>query len=149
MQSNVIIACDFSQEKQLFDFLKKFKNEKLFLKIGYELFFKFGESVVLKIKQMNHRIFLDLKLLDIPNTVEHGVSNLMKFQPDLLSIHASGGIEMMKAALRGVGKHKTQLVAVTQLTSLSPTVLKKELLINKDLSGVVQHYASNAHTAKI
>jgi orotidine-5'-phosphate decarboxylase len=92
---------------------------------------------------------LDLKLLDIPNTVEHGVSNLMKFEPNLLSIHASGGIEMMKAALRGVGKYKTKLVAVTQLTSLSSTVLKNELLIDKDISSVVLQYARNAYTAGI
>ena len=148
---DVIIACDFKNKEDLFEFLKPFEGLNPFLKIGMEIFYKEGPSLVKELKQMGCKIFLDLKLHDIPNTVEKAMRNLGELGVEITNCHAAGGIEMMRAARRGldnsdVGKN-TKLIAVTQLTSISQEALEKELLIEKPLPEVVKTYALNAKTA--
>ena len=147
MNNNVIIACDFDTEKELDSFLKKFKGTKPFIKIGYQLFYTIGVAGVKKYKKLGYKIFLDLKLHDIPNTVMQGVKNLAKLGVDMLTIHAAGGIEMMKAAKKYA--NKTKLLAVTMLTSVSEKILNKELLIKQPLKNVVLAYAKNAKKANM
>ena len=151
MKREVIIACDFSSQEQVLTFLDQFTEEKPFVKIGMELFYAEGPEMVREIKRRGHKIFLDLKLHDIPNTVEKAMRNIAKLGVEITNVHAAGGIEMMKAARRGLdstveGK-KTELIAVTQLTSTSQEVLEKELLIEKPLNEVVKQYALNAKAA--
>ena len=148
---DVIIACDFKNKEDLFEFLKPFEGLNPFLKIGMEIFYKEGPQLVKTLKEMGCKIFLDLKLHDIPNTVESAMRNLSELGAEIVNCHAAGGIEMMKAARRGLdateaGKN-TQLIAVTQLTSISQEALEKELLIEKPLPEVVKTYALNAKTA--
>ena len=148
---DVIIACDFKNKEELFEFLKPFDGLNPFLKIGMEIFYKEGPQLVKTLKQMGCKIFLDLKLHDIPNTVEKAMRNLGELGVEITNCHAAGGIEMMRAARRGLdateaGKN-TQLIAVTQLTSISQEALEKELLIEKPLPEVVKTYALNAKTA--
>ena len=148
---DVIIACDFKNKEELFEFLKPFDGLNPFLKIGMEIFYKEGPQLVKTLKEMGCKIFLDLKLHDIPNTVEKAMRNLGELGVEITNCHAAGGIEMMRAARRGLdateaGKN-TQLIAVTQLTSISQDALEKELLIEKPLPEVVKTYASNAKTA--
>ncbi|MBR4495770.1 MAG: orotidine-5'-phosphate decarboxylase [Acholeplasmatales bacterium] len=148
---DVIIACDFKNKEDLFEFLKPFKGKNPYLKIGMEIFYKEGPTLVKELKEMGFKIFLDLKLHDIPNTVEKAMKNLSSLGVDIVNVHSEGGIEMMKAARRGLdsteaGK-KTKLIAVTILTSISNEILKNELLVDADVSLVVKKYASNAKEA--
>ena len=151
MGKDVIIACDFKNREELFKFLEPFKGLNPFLKIGMEIFYKEGPELVRELKQKGCKIFLDLKLHDIPNTVEKAMRNISELGVEIVNCHAAGGIEMMKAARRGLdhteeGK-KSELIAVTQLTSISQETLEKELLIEKPLPEVVKTYALNAKTA--
>ncbi len=151
MGKNVIIACDFKNKEELFSFLRPFEGLNPFLKIGMEIFYKEGPELVKELKKMGCKIFLDLKLHDIPNTVEKAMRNIAELGVEITNIHAAGGIEMMKAARRGldfneVGKN-TELIAVTQLTSISQEALENELLIEKPLKEVVKKYAENAREA--
>ena len=151
MGKDVIIACDFKNREELFKFLEPFKGLNPFLKIGMEIFYKEGPQLVKDLKAQGCRIFLDLKLHDIPNTVESAMRNLSELGVEITNCHAAGGIAMMKAARRGLdateqGK-KTELIAVTQLTSISQESLEKELLIKENLADVVRHYALNAKEA--
>ena len=148
---DVIIACDFSSQEELFEFLRPFEGYDPYLKIGMELFYKEGPGLVKKLKKMGFKIFLDLKLHDIPNTVEKAMRNIGELGVEITNLHAAGGIKMMEAARRGLdasesGK-KTRLIAVTQLTSTSQEILEKELLIEKPISEVVKKYAQNAKQA--
>ena len=151
MGKDVIIACDFKNKEELLNFLKSFKGLNPFLKIGMEIFYKEGPQLVRELKEQGCKIFLDLKLHDIPNTVEKAMRNLSELGVEIVNCHAAGGIEMMKAARRGLdateqGK-KSELIAVTQLTSISQEKLEKELLIEKPLPEVVKTYALNAKEA--
>lgn len=148
---DVIIACDFKNQEDLFNFLKPFDGLNPFLKIGMEIFYKEGPELVRKLKAKGCKIFLDLKLHDIPNTVEKAMRNLAELGVEITNVHAAGGIKMMEAARRGLdstelGKN-TKLIAVTQLTSISQEALEQELLIEKPLAEVVKAYALNAKTA--
>ena len=151
MGKDVIIACDFKNKEELFKFLEPFKGLNPFLKIGMEIFYKEGPQLVRDLKAQGCKIFLDLKLHDIPNTVEKAMRNLSELGAEIVNCHAAGGIEMMKAARRGLdateeGK-KSELIAVTQLTSISQEALENELLIEKPLPEVVRQYALNAKAA--
>ena len=151
MNRDVIIACDFKNKEELFEFLVPFDGLNPFLKIGMEIFYKEGPELVKTLKANGCKIFLDLKLHDIPNTVEKAMRNIGELGVEITNLHAAGGIEMMKAARRGLdytetGK-STQLIAVTQLTSTSQEVLENELLINKPMAEVVKTYALNAKAA--
>ena len=151
MGKDVIIACDFKNKEELLNFLKPFEGLNPFLKIGMEIFYKEGPQLVRELKAQGCKIFLDLKLHDIPNTVEKAMRNLSELGVEIINCHAAGGIEMMKAARRGLdateqGK-KSELIAVTQLTSISQEALEKELLIEKPLPEVVKQYALNAKVA--
>lgn len=148
MNNNVIVACDFSSFNELNVFLKSLKNEKPFLKIGYQLFFKIGKEGVKDLKNRGYKIFLDLKLHDIPNTVYQGVKSLADLKVDMLTVHAAGGIEMMKRAKLAAGKN-LKILAVTQLTSTDSKMLKKEILINEDINKVILQYAINAKKAGV
>lgn len=148
---DVIIACDFKCKEDLFEFLKPFKGLNPYLKIGMEIFYKEGPALVKKLHEDGFKIFLDLKLHDIPNTVEKAMKNLGELGVEITNVHAEGGIEMMKAARRGLdstetGKN-TKLIAVTILTSISQEILENELLIKQPLADVVKTYANNAKTA--
>jgi orotidine-5'-phosphate decarboxylase len=148
---DVIIACDFKNQDDLFEFLKPFDGLNPFLKIGMEIFYKEGPQLVKKLKDMGCKIFLDLKLHDIPNTVEKAMKNIAQLGVEITNVHAAGGIKMMEAARRGLdsveeGKN-TKLIAVTQLTSISQEALENELMINHPLNEVVKQYALNAKTA--
>ena len=148
---DVIIACDFSNKEKLYDFLVPFEGLNPYLKLGMEIIYKEGPQLVKELHDKGFKIFLDLKLHDIPNTVEKAMKNIGTLGVEITNLHAAGGIEMMKAARRGLdsteeGK-KTKLIAVTQLTSTSQEVLEKELLNEKPLNEVVKQYALNAKTA--
>lgn len=150
MSKDVIIACDFKSKDEVFNFLDLFTEEKPFIKIGMELYYSEGPDIVREIKKRGHKIFLDLKLNDIPNTVEKSMSVLANLDVDICNLHASGGIKMMKAAIRGLTREdgsRPMLIAVTQLTSISEEVMQNELLINKPLDQVVMKYAENAKIA--
>ena len=143
MGKDVIIACDFKNKSETLKFLSLFKKHKPFVKIGMELFYAEGPSIVKEIKKRGHKIFLDLKLHDIPNTVRKSMSVLSKLNVDMINCHASGTKAMMKAAREGLG-NKTKLIAVTQLTSTDQKAMEQDLLIKNDLNKVVMHYAKNA-----
>ena len=150
MSKDVIIACDFKSKDEVFNFLDLFTEEKPFIKIGMELYYSEGPDIVREIKKRGHKIFLDLKLHDIPNTVEKSMSVLANLDVDICNLHASGGIKMMEAAIRGLTREdgsRPMLIAVTQLTSISEEVMQNELLINKPLDEVVMKYAENAKVA--
>lgn len=151
MAKDVIVACDFSSREQVLDFLDKFKgHRKPFVKIGMELFYGAGPEIVREIKRRGHRIFLDLKLHDIPNTVRKTMKVLSELDVDMTNLHAAGTIEMMRAALEGLMRPdgtRPILIAVTQLTSTSEERMKEELLIDAPLPEVVKKYASNAREA--
>ncbi|MBO5067204.1 MAG: orotidine-5'-phosphate decarboxylase [Clostridia bacterium] len=147
MKKDVIIACDFNGKEQLFDFLDKFKEEKPYLKVGMELFYAGGVEIVKEIKRRGHKIFLDLKLHDIPNTVKKSMAVLSGYDVDMVNLHASGGSVMMKGALEGLTRAdgtRPLLIAVTQLTSTNQELMTNELLIDKPLDEVVMSYAENA-----
>ena len=150
MNRDVIIACDFSSAAETYAFLDKFQDEKPFLKIGMELFYAEGPAIVREIKRRGHRIFLDLKLHDIPNTVKKSMSVLSRLDVDMCNLHAAGTIEMMKAALEGLTRPdgtRPLLIAVTQLTSTSEERMRNDLLIDHNINDVVVHYAKNAKVA--
>lgn len=141
-----IIALDFSSKEQVEKFLAQF-DDPLFVKVGMELFYQEGPELVKMIKSMGHQIFLDLKLHDIPNTVEAAMRGLAKLGVDLTNVHAAGGLEMMKAAKRGLAGSATQLIAVTQLTSTDETQMHEDQLIYVSLEESVLHYAKQAKRA--
>ena len=150
MGKDVIIACDFSSKEDTMAFLGKFKEESLYLKIGMELYYAEGPEIVREIKRRGHKIFLDLKLHDIPNTVMKAMNVLSKLDVDMCNLHASGTVPMMEAALKGLVREdgtRPLLIAVTQLTSTSEERMKEDLLINAPLNETVLHYASNAKKA--
>ena len=150
MGKDVIVACDFATKKQVMDFLDLFKEEKPFVKIGMELFYAEGPEIVREIKKRGHKIFLDLKLHDIPNTVKKSMSVLRNLDVDMTNLHASGTIPMMQGALEGLTREdgtRPILIAVTQLTSTSEETMKADLLINEPIDKVVMHYAENAKKA--
>lgn len=150
--SRVIIALDFNTKEEVKRFLEKFKDESLYVKVGMELFYSEGIEMVKMIKEMGHHIFLDLKLHDIPNTVKSAMKVLAKLDVDMINVHSSGSVAMMKAAIEGLeeGKtsdHRPKCIAVTCLTSLDQEVLDQELLIHENLNDVVLKWASNAKEA--
>ena len=150
MGKDVIIACDFASADDTFKFLDKFTEEKPFVKIGMELFYAEGPSIVREIKRRGHKIFLDLKLHDIPNTVKKSMAVLSKLDVDMTNLHAAGTIDMMKAALEGLTREdgtRPLLIAVTQLTSTSEERMQKELLINASINDTIVKYAQNAKVA--
>lgn len=152
MNRDVIIACDFDSQEELFEFLDKFEDveRKPFLKVGMELFYGAGPQIVNEIKARGHRIFLDLKLHDIPQTVKKTMRVLSQLDVDLTNLHCGGGIAMMRAALEGLTREdgtRPLLIGVTQLTSTSQTTLENELLIHQPIEQVVTTYAANAKEA--
>ena len=150
MGKDVIIACDFSNKEETLNFLDLFKDEKPYVKIGMELFYGAGPEIVKEIKKRGHKIFLDLKLCDIPNTVMKAMKVLSELDVDMCNLHASGTIPMMEAAIKGLTRAdgtRPLLIAVTQLTSTSEEVMKRDLLIDEKLDKVVMHYANNAKIA--
>jgi len=150
MGRDVIIACDFAGKQEVIDFLDKFQEEKLFVKIGMELFYAAGPEIVREIKARGHKIFLDLKLHDIPNTVKKAMAVLSQMDVDICNLHASGTIAMMEAAIEGLTRPdgtRPLLIAVTQLTSTDQTRMENDLLIKEPIDKVVLHYAQNAKKA--
>ena len=150
MGKDVIIACDFAGKKEVLDFLDKFTGRKPFVKIGMELFYAEGPEIVKEIKARGHKIFLDLKLHDIPNTVKKAMSVLSRLDVDMCNLHAGGTVAMMEAAIEGLTRPdgtRPMLIAVTQLTSTSQERMENDLLISKPLDEVVMHYALNAKKA--
>jgi len=156
LQKEIIIACDFASKKELYAFLAPFEKAGLkpFLKIGMELFYREGPAIVEELKAKGAKIFLDLKLHDIPNTVGNAMKNIGRLGVEITNLHAAGGIAMMKAARKGldegaaaVGAKSPILLAITQLTSIDDAALKDELLISSPLKNTVIHYAKNAKTA--
>ena len=147
MGKDVIIACDFASADAAFAFLDKFENEKPFVKIGMELYYAEGPSIVKKIKERGHKIFLDLKLHDIPNTVKKSMAVLSSLDVDMTNLHAAGTSAMMTAALEGLTRPdgtRPLLIAVTQLTSTDEERMRNELLIDQPIGEVVMKYAENA-----
>ena len=150
MGKDVIIACDFASADETFAFLNRFTEEKPFVKIGMELFYAAGPDIVRKLKARGHKIFLDLKLHDIPNTVKKAMSVLSGLEADICNLHAAGGLDMMRAAIDGLTRKdgsRPLLIAVTQLTSIDQQRMEKELLIGWPLEEVVLQYAANAKNA--
>ena len=150
MGKDVIIACDFSSKEQVFSFLDKFTGKKPFVKIGMELFYAEGPQIVREIKARGHKIFLDLKLHDIPNTVKKSMAVLSGLDVDMTNLHAAGTINMMTAALEGLTREdgtRPILIAVTQLTSTDQETMENDLLIKEPIDQVVLHYAENAARA--
>ena len=147
MGKDVIIACDFASAEKTFEFLDKFTGKKPFVKIGMELFYAEGPDIVREIKKRGHKIFLDLKLHDIPNTVKKTMSVLSGLDVDITNLHASGTCRMMEAALEGLTRPdgtRPLLIAVTQLTSTDRQSMEEDLLIREPIDKVVMHYALNA-----
>ena len=147
---DVIIACDFSSKEQTLNFLDKFTGRKPFVKIGMELFYAEGPEIVRTIKERGHRIFLDLKLHDIPNTVKKAMSVLRNLDVDMTNVHAAGTVDMMKAAIEGLTREdgtRPLLIAVTQLTSTSEERMQKEMLIGASINDTIVKYAENAKAA--
>ena len=152
MGKDVIIACDFDSKEKVFAFLDKFENEarKPFVKIGMELYYAEGPEIVKEIKRRGHKIFLDLKLHDIPNTVKKSMAVLSRLDVDMTNLHASGTIPMMQAAIEGLTRPdgtRPILIAVTQLTSTDEETMRRDLLIDHPVADVVMHYAKNAKAA--
>ena len=150
MGKDVIIACDFATREQTLTFLDRFPGRKPFVKIGMELFYAEGPAIVREIRERGHKIFLDLKLHDIPNTVKKAMSVLRDLDVDITNLHAAGTIPMMEAALEGLTRpdgSRPLLIAVTQLTSTDQAAMERDLWIEKPLDQVVMHYAENARKA--
>ncbi|MBE7024448.1 MAG: orotidine-5'-phosphate decarboxylase [Ruminococcaceae bacterium] len=150
MGKDVIIACDFDSAEKCLAFLDKFEGKKPFVKIGMELFYGAGPDIVRQIKERGHKIFLDLKLCDIPNTVKKSMAVLSRLDVDMTNLHAFGTIPMMEAAIEGLTRPdgtRPILIAVTQLTSTDEAHMKSDLLINEPIDKVVMHYAQNAKVA--
>ena len=150
MGRDVIIACDFASAEATFAFLDKFQGKKPFVKIGMELFYAEGPEIVREIKKRGHKIFLDLKLHDIPNTVKKAMAVLSRLDVDMTNLHAGGTGRMMEAAIEGLTREdgtRPILIAVTQLTSTDEETMKRDLLIDKPIADVVMHYAKTAKAA--
>ena len=150
MGKDVIVACDFSSKEQVFAFLDKFTGRKPFVKIGMELYYAEGPEIVRQIKARGHKIFLDLKLHDIPNTVKKAMAVLSGLDVDMCNVHAAGTSAMMQAALEGLTRpdgSRPLLIAVTQLTSTDEDSMRRELLIDRPLDQVVMSYAQTAREA--
>ena len=150
MGKDVIVACDFASAEQTFAFLAKFTGRKPFVKIGMELYYAEGPSIVREIKARGHKIFLDLKLHDIPNTVKKAMAVLRNLDVDITNLHAAGATAMMKGALEGLTREdgtRPLLIAVTQLTSTDQEALEKDILIKEPIDEVVMHYAQTAKNA--
>lgn len=150
MAKDVIVACDFASEEETMAFLNKFTEERPFVKIGMELYYACGPSIVKKIKDRGHPIFLDLKLHDIPNTVKKAMAVLSNLDVDICNLHAAGTTAMMKAALEGLTRPdgtRPLLIAVTQLTSTDQEAMERDLLIKEPIDQVVMHYALTAKNA--
>ena len=150
MGKDVIVACDFASKEQVFSFLDLFTDRKPFVKIGMELFYAEGPEIVKEIKARGHKIFLDLKLHDIPNTVKKSMAVLSRLDVDMTNLHAAGTITMMEGALEGLTRPdgtRPLLIAVTQLTSTDQERMENDLLIKEPIDKVVMHYASNAAKA--
>ena len=150
MGKDVIIACDFDSAEKTFAFLDKFTGRKPFVKIGMELYYAEGPSIVREIKKRGHKIFLDLKLHDIPNTVKKSMAVLSRLDVDMTNLHAAGTCRMMEAAIEGLTRPdgtRPLLIAVTQLTSTDQEAMENDLLIKEPLPEVVMHYAQNAKKA--
>ena len=150
MAKDVIIACDFSSQEETLKFLDQFTGRKPFVKIGMELFYGAGPQIVREIKNRGHRVFLDLKCHDIPNTVKKTMAVLSGLDADIVNLHASGTIPMMEAALEGLKRPdgtRPLLIAVTQLTSTDQETMERDLLIHEPIAEVVMHYAENAKKA--
>ena len=150
MGKDVIVACDFASAEKTYEFLDLFTERKPFVKIGMELFYAEGPQIVREIKKRGHKIFLDLKLHDIPNTVKKSMAVLSKLDVDITNLHASGTARMMEAALEGLTREdgtRPLLIAVTQLTSTDQESMENDLLIKEPIDKVVMHYAENAKKA--
>ena len=150
MAKDVIIACDFNSKEEVMNFLDKFQDEEPFLKIGMELYYAEGPGIVREIKERGHKIFLDLKLHDIPNTVKKAMAVLSNLDVDMCNVHAAGTKGMMSAAIEGLTRPdgtRPLLIAVTQLTSTSEEVMQQELWIEKPIDETVMHYAKNTMEA--
>ncbi len=150
MAKDVIIACDFSSKEQTLAFLNRFEGRKPFVKIGMELFYAEGPEIVREIKRRGHKIFLDLKLHDIPNTVKKAMAVLSRLDVDMCNVHAAGTVEMMRYAIEGLTREdgtRPLLIAVTQLTSTSEERMHDELLIDATINETIAHYADNARKA--
>ena len=150
MGKDVIIACDFASKETTLEFLDKFTDVKPFVKIGMELFYAEGPQIVREIKARGHKIFLDLKLHDIPNTVKKSMAVLSRLDVDMTNLHAAGTVSMMEAALEGLTRPdgtRPLLIAVTQLTSTDQERMENDLLIKEPIDKVVMHYANNAKIA--
>lgn len=150
MGKDVIIACDFASKADCLGFLDKFTGKKPFVKIGMELFYAEGPEIVRELKARGHKIFLDLKLHDIPNTVKKSMNVLSRLDVDMTNLHAAGTVSMMEAALEGLTRPdgtRPLLIAVTQLTSTDQERMENDLLIKEPIDKVVMHYASNAAKA--
>ena len=150
MGKDVIVACDFASAETTYAFLDRFTGRKPFVKIGMELFYAEGPSIVREIKERGHKIFLDLKLHDIPNTVKKAMTVLSSLDVDITNLHAAGTVAMMEAALEGLTRPdgtRPLLIAVTQLTSTDQTAMENDLWIREPIDRVVMHYAENAKKA--
>ena len=150
MNRDVIIACDFASKEEVMTFLNRFGDERPFVKIGMELYYSAGPDIVREIKERGHKIFLDLKLHDIPNTVKKSMNVLSRLGVDMTNLHAAGTVAMMEAAIEGLTRPdgtRPLLIAVTQLTSTGEDRMREELLINHPIDEVVMHYAANAKKA--
>lgn len=150
MGKDVIVACDFASKEQTLEFLDLFTDRKPFVKIGMELFYAEGPEIVREIKKRGHKIFLDLKLHDIPNTVKKAMAVLSKLDVDICNLHAAGTVRMMEAAIEGLTREdgtRPLLIAVTQLTSTDQESMENDLLIHEPIDKVVMHYAENAKKA--
>lgn len=150
MGKDVIIALDFSSAEEVYSFLDKFQDVKPFVKIGMELFYAEGPSIVREIKKRGHKIFLDLKLHDIPNTVKKAMSVLSRLDVDICNLHAAGSVPMMRAAVEGLTREdgsRPLLIAVTLLTSIDSEIMERDILIEKPIDSVIMQYAENARKA--
>ncbi len=150
MGKDVIVACDFASKADVLAFLDKFEGRKPFVKIGMELYYAEGPAIVKEIRARGHKIFLDLKLHDIPNTVKKAMKVLSNLDVDMTNLHAAGATTMMQAAIEGLTREdgtRPILIAVTQLTSTDQETLERDLLINKPIDEVVMHYALTAKNA--
>ena len=150
MGKDVIVACDFASAEQTFSFLDKFTGKKPFVKIGMELYYAEGPEIVRQIKARGHKIFLDLKLHDIPNTVKKAMAVLRNLDVDITNLHAAGTTAMMQGALEGLTREdgtRPLLIAVTQLTSTDQESMERDILIKKPIDQVVMHYAKTAKNA--
>lgn len=150
MGRDVIVACDFASAEEVFAFLDKFEGKKPFVKIGMELYYAEGPAIVKEIKKRGHKIFLDLKLHDIPNTVKKAMAVLSRLDVDMCNLHAAGTAPMMEAAIEGLTRPdgtRPILIAVTQLTSTDQSTMERDLLIHEPMDQVVMHYALTAKNA--